>query len=358
MINYCTKCGSKMEGAYKFCPACGKKLSADTPLPPTFYLSFAVAALVLFAGPYLMNSSLIGEAPVDTQASLRADSASDISDPSDQVLDLLRRQAESAPQDKEGWRALGQEIFSRFAKSEHHPSPTLALTAIDAFSQVLKLDPNDTQATLALADISFAQQAFTKSAEFYGKYLALNPNDLAAKSKHASSLTFLGKFDQAVSELKEVLAKQPNDFHALAYLAITYAQMGKREEAMRTGNKAIEAAPTQEAKERFRGFLDSIANDEKAESSAPQANTTQEKISSVIQSNPIAGPKFINVKELGKGEFSVSMKDFPMDKMPPFAKQKFLDGLKQQLAGQKDLKRLQFVDAATGANMDELRLGE
>ena len=75
------------------------------------------------------------------------------------------------------------------------------LEAIDALRAILRIDAKDRYALVNLADISFQQQIFNKSVEYYEKYLALAPEDSNARARYGSSLSFLGKHDQAVASI-------------------------------------------------------------------------------------------------------------------------------------------------------------
>jgi tetratricopeptide (TPR) repeat protein len=239
---------------------------------------------------------------------------------------------------------------------------------------VLKLKPDDANALIAMADISFNQQVFNKAADYYARYLGVQPNDNDARARYASALSFSGKFDDAIKELKGVLKKDPKNFHASAYLAITYAQMGKQPEAITAGEQALTLAPNEEARARFTNFLDEVKRPTKPAAQgepAPDAanvrgNTTAalsqgaaaasasggaaEALANVVRANSVAGPKFVEAKDQGQGVIALYFREFPMEGMPPFVKDKFVNGIKLK-AMDLNVSTLLFIDKDSGAEM-------
>lgn len=246
----------------------------------------------------------------------------------DPELVALGKAAKEKPLDLALQKQYAGRLIEKIKTSEQLP-PALIFETIDSLGTILKIDPNDRDALIAMADISFDQQAFSKASEFYKQYLELEKNDHNARARYASSLTFMGQFEEALSELNKVLKAEPENFHARAYMAITYAQMGKHPEAREMGQKALALAPSDEAKERFRQFLDSLDR-EAAGSEAPKRGNLShfDTIVETVKNNPVAGPKFVDHYISTSGDLVLLVRDFPMDKMPPFVKDKFLNGIK------------------------------
>lgn len=284
-----------------------------------------------------LNDSLLGKPPVKKfEASLE----DNITDP---VLDALRKAAETSPNEIAAWRALANTLKLKIQNSGGEDRG-LILEAIDVYSNVLKLAPEDSEALLSLADLSFDERVFDKSKEFYVRYLTKNPDDHSARAKYGSTLTFLGELDQAEKELRTVIKKEPKSFHAHAYLAIALSEKGDLKEAKKIGDIALELAPKPEARERLAAFLQSLA-------------TPQDPLSLFYQKlkqNPVAGPKFQG-GELANKTLKLSFKDFPMSNMPPFAKEKFFNSIKQ-LMPKNTAAKVEFIDLETGKVMESLAL--
>lgn len=285
----------------------------------------------------------------------------------------MRKEVEAAPNDLSKLRIYAGMLGDKLRANRDAPQE-LVFEEIDALSRILNAEPNDPGALVMMADVSFDQKAFTKAADFYQRYLKLEPEDLGARARYASTLTFLGNYQESITELNAVLKKDPKNFPAMAYLAITYAQSGDFPKAKELGNSALKVAPSEDARARFSAFVQSL--DEGAEQASPaRGNTTQQQPSagsapgaepktgikgfvSAVRSNPVAGPKFDSYETGKNGTLKLLFRNFPMQGMPPFAKEKFFANLKKAAAdaGVSDVQQILFVDADTGAEMASLPL--
>jgi tetratricopeptide (TPR) repeat protein len=273
----------------------------------------------------------------------------------DPELNPLRKAAEANPDSLPALRSFADALVNKIRSSEK-PQTELLFEAMEVLSKILSINPQEPQALLALADISFNQQVFDKSVGYYERYLKLAPGDHAVRARMASGLTFLGKADEALKELKSILSEDPKNFHALAYTSITYAQMGNKKEATTWGEKAVAAAPTEEAKARFGEFLSSVKGGLQNQTSAPTqaASSPYAAFETYIRTNPIAGPKYVRM-EATSSVISLYFKEFPMSAMPDFAKQKFMGGIKAKLAELSlKINQVRFLDAEAGTTLDVL----
>ncbi len=101
-----------------------------------------------------------------------------------------------------------------------------------------------------------------------------------------------------------------------------------------------------------------------ASSGVPQAggqNTDfHGEIERMVRNIPFAGPKVQSVKWPDKLKATVLMDNFPMDKMPPFAKQMFESDLKNGIKNAKTDHRIkgtvvvEIADTASGAVMERV----
>jgi cytochrome c-type biogenesis protein CcmH/NrfG len=294
-------------------------------------------------------------------------------DDSDPQIVALRKELEANPEDLTKLRIFAGVLGDKIRK-ERPASQTVAFEAIDVLGRILHLVPNDPEALVLMADVSFEQQAFTKALEFYERYLKLEPDDLGARSRYASTLTFMSRFDDAINELNRVLAKEPKNFPALAYVAITYHQKGDVKKARQFGEKALQLAPSEEARARFAGFIKMLneaeagggnkspvaavsASNKSFEEVAPIQKGV-EGVVAAVRANPVAGPKFVTHEVSPKGVLKLTFKDFPMQMMPPFAKEKFFANVRKSVeaASAEELAKIEFVDLATGSTMESLTL--
>ncbi len=373
----CARCGVANSAGAKFCSACGRSLFVKSLSQILLGLSGRQAVTLLstvalaFGSAYGLQSYNhfrrgVEKPTEDYQPPANGGqppaghpgSAAPVKD--DPELAALRAAAEKEPQDLKKLRAFAGGLADRLRSNPEAP-PQLAFDAIDTLSRILQVLPEDAESLVMMADVSFDQRAFNKALEFYQRYLKLQPDDAGARARYASTLTFLGKYDESIRELDGILEKDPKNFPAMAYLAITYAQQGKMDKAKELGATALSIAPTDEARARFSAFVTSLDSAEikgPAEE-APRGQTAPRGVPliiSAIQNNPIAGQKFVRFEDKDPAVLRLYFKDFPMQAMPPFAKEKFYSGIRAKVkeAQLATLKEIQFLDADSGLELDKL----
>jgi tetratricopeptide (TPR) repeat protein len=312
---------------------------------PRHIATVLATAAVVFGFAWSAQKKLAGEKPTGHFQSMAEPPSASLSP----ELKKLVEAARSRPDDLAGWKILTGALV-RELQSAERPSTEIIFESMDALTNVLRLNPKDPDALIAFADLSFNQQVFDKAIGLYERYLTEQPEDLSARSRYASSLAFVQRYPDAVKELRAVLTKDPANFHAAAYLAITYAQMGEKSEALATGERALTLAPSDEARARFSDFLKTVKSDPPSEPAA--LRKAEPAVVQFLKNNPIAGPKFDRFEERG-GELKVFFRDFPMEQMPPFAKDKFLGGVKGAAQG---LSSVVFIDASSGKQLERLDL--
>jgi hypothetical protein len=80
----------------------------------------------------------------------------------------------------------------------------------------------------------------------------------------------------------------------------------------------------------------------------------------VVRTMPVAGTKVATVQWPSELKAKVTMNNFPMDKMPPFAKEKFLSDLKSGVATAKKKFKISgkvevdLVDGGSGRVMESV----
>jgi tetratricopeptide (TPR) repeat protein len=362
-FKFCPRCGTSLSDNARFCAQCGCNIAEfkpRTPLSARALTIIGATSVVLFTVAWYSQAALTGTAP--TEKFKGADSSPQAAAELDAELKRLKEVAEKTPKEKAGWVAYAQALGMRL--SEKGAPRELVFEAIGALRQILDIDPNDKDALLTMAEISFQQQAFAKSAEFYEKYLSLVPEDIDIRARYASSLSFVGKFDESLKELERVLTVKPTHFHALAYSAVTYAEMGNRAKAKEVGARALKSAPNEEAKARFSDFLESL---DKPESDAPKGDSHQHAAPSKefdgvtqavvdhVKGNPVAGKKFVDAKLSSPDTLVISLDNFPMSAMPPFVKQKFVNGIKEKaFVVSSPLKKVVIFDSSTQAEIETI----
>jgi len=349
----------------RFCPSCGKRLVARS---GKFPAALGIAALVLFGVGFGLQSFLI---PAKPAQSVKQDSEPAVAPgPEDPQVAVLREQLEKDPQNLEKLKMLAGILGDKLRQNPETSSAAV-FESIDILSRILAMEPNDPDALLMMADVSFDQKAFTKAKEFYERFLKIEPTDQGARTRYASTLTFLGDFDKSISELNSVLKQDPKNFPAMAYLSITYAQQGDIPKAKELGSAALLVAPSDEAKARFSAFMTSLDGQAAQSTSPSRGNVVSAPADSApvlpgvegfvakVKANPVAGPKFVGHEEV-KGDLRLTFKDFPMAQMPPFAKEKFFGSLKKAAEEAKisSVKTISFIDLASGTSMEQITLAK
>jgi len=379
-LSFCTNCGAALtaHAGARFCGMCGAGISASETLAPSKMKSRQIfmimgLALLVFIPVVFFTQWKTGVIPTDsvTQSMKANEEPFALPDKYRAVQDA----AIKAPTDIKAQNEYAAVLVELLRESEQ-PAQGLILEAVEQLSRILAINPLEPDALLSLADISFNQQIFSKAAELYQRFLALRPNDDDVRTRLGSSLMFQGEFDRSIEQQKMVLAKNPKNFQAQAYFAVALGQKGEIAEARKAGKKALELAPNEEAKTRLTMFMESLdkkkegetaANKEAKSNLAPSAPQGRQETGAVVpenktagqssgilenalRNNPVAGRKVASVKISGSIA-TVSMIDFPMQAMPPFAKTKFYSSL-TEAAKSNDVKTIVFVDSKTGAELE------
>jgi cytochrome c-type biogenesis protein CcmH/NrfG len=362
-ITACGRCGGSIQESWRFCPACGRRVAT---VVRRFVSVMAAVAVVLFGAGYGLQSYLTPPHKMTTperhSESTQPDASLD-----DPQINALRADIEKDPQNLEKLKMLAGMLGDRIRENPA-ASQGVVFEAIDVLSRILTIAPNDPGGLVMMADVSFDQRAFTKSKDFYERYLKIEPNNLGARARYASTLTFLGEYENAISQLDTVLKTDPKNFPAMAYLAITYAQKGEVAKAKEVGTKALSLAPSEEARTRFSSFMSALDQGGAQGVSPSLGNVAAQPVGfggvegfiAKVKANPVAGPKLVAHEDSKNGDLKLVFKDFPMDKMPPFAKEKFFGSLKQAAEAAKldKIATISFVDVASGATMDQISLAQ
>ena len=252
----CIHCSHPLPADARFCPQCGRS-QAVRPRPPLKLTPRAIAAIAaaaaaLWAGAWFGSASLAGVKPARHFEDEQTQSI-----PASDEIASLRKVARAAPQSIPAGKALASALMLQL---QHAPSPDAQhiFDLIDALAHVLRLDPKDAEALLAMADLSYDRQVYDKAASYYARYLDVAPDNPDARARYASTLAYGGNFSDAQRELESVLAKNPEHFVALAYLAVTLAQLGEREKSLAAGERALKLAPEGEARTQLADFVERV----------------------------------------------------------------------------------------------------
>jgi hypothetical protein len=330
---------------------------------PKILILLALAGTFI-ALPYYLQNSISGQKPeveYDTYVKDQNRTAN-----FDENLTQLASAAEAAPKDAVAWKKFANALAAKIYAPEPGNNSTqgLVIELIDALRHILDLEPNDPETLLSMANINYNFQVFDKAAEYFDQYLKINKTDHLSRATFGSALSFLGRFDDAEKELIYVTAQEPTFFLARANLAISYALAGNKEKANKAATEALPYAKDEDTRSKFKGFLNDILNPKKP-TEAVEAGPLPQKpadpllsgIDADIRNNPIAGPKFVYAK-IDKEALILNFANFPMAAMPPFAKEKFFNSIKESIERNKltQIKMVKFLDHGTNEMMESFDL--
>ncbi len=318
-------------------------------------------------------------------------------------IDKIEKEAQSKPNDTAAWNKLGAVTMraamfdqSYYAKAE------------DAYGHVLKLEPDDLDALRGIGDIDYDKQHYDEAIAAYEHFLKKKPDDPEVRTDLGTMYLYTGNADQAVVQYKKALASKPDFFQAYYNMGIAYAKEDKIPEAKTAFDKSLKLAPDDTARAQVKDLIAKLSGKPgaastqlaSAETSAvpapapspaavasasgaspspsaaspaatpsgastplakPSTENFQRAIEKMVHDLPIAGPKVSSVQWPDKLKAKVMMDKFPMDQMPPFAKNKFITDLKLGIdSAKKDNQisakvELDIVDSASGRVMETVK---
>ena len=286
-----------------------------------------------------------------------------------ELLSKIEAAARANAGDITAWNRFG-EVSLRAAAFD----PSYYAKATEAYSHVLKLDPDNLDALRGIGNIDFDQRNYDQAIAAYEHYLNARPDDPDVRTDLATMYLTTGNADQAIAQYKKVLASHPTFFEAQFNLGIAYGQMGDPVASRNTFQQALKLAPDAASRDRVNQMLASLNTQQTASGATPPANSSAEAsaaggaapatfqgaLEQMLRDLPIAGPKVQSVQWPAEQKARVLMDNFPMDQMPPFATAKFLSDLKSGIDQVKQTHKVSgavevdICDAASGRVMQSV----
>ena len=332
-------------------------------------------------------------------------------------IDKIEKEAQSKPKDLAAWDKLGA-VSMRAAMFDQ----TYYGRAEEAYGHVLKQDPDNLEALRGIGDIDYDKQHYDEAIAAYEHYLKKKPDDPEVRTDLGTMYLYTGNADQAIVQYKKAAAAKPGFFQAYYNMGIAYAQENKTTEAAAAFKQAMALAPDDTAKKQVTDLIAKLngatsvtmagastqgssqaaspaasaaaqasknaasspgaqstaaaessaaakstvaaaSSAEAAPSAAASAGTGKDfhgAIEQMVRGIPFAGPKVGSVQWPEQLKAKVLMDHFPMDEMPPFAKNKFLTDLKAGIDTAKkdnDISapvEVDLVDSASGRVMESI----
>jgi len=391
-MRFCPECGAPVVAGAKFCVECGQQLSqaqaaADAQHQEAgarFHISPAFAAVfvgILVVG--LAAAYLIGRGGKEPQLASTTNTGAgpqnlppghpklELPAEARKLIDDLRHKAEASPNDVATWNKLGDVLFraSQF-------DATFLRESIDAYGHVLKIDPDNLDALRGMGNVNYDRGTYDQAIAAYEHYLKKKPDDPEVRTDLGTMYLYTHNADQAIVQYKKVLAQKPDFFEAYFNMGMAYTRLNDPAKARDAFDRALKLAPDEQTRNNIKEAIARAtgaappAASEQAAASEPAtgastaagapASTFEGAIENMVRGLDIMGPKVTSVEWPSKRKALVLLDQFPMDQMPPFAKKKFLDNIKNGIAKAKtDYKvdgpvELDIADAATRKTMETL----
>ena len=289
-------------------------------------------------------------------------------------IDKVEKAANDKPNDIDAWVKLGTVTMraALFDQSYYQK-------ASNAYAHVLKLNPENLDALRGIGDIDYDEQHYDEAAAAYEHYLKRKPNDPEVITDLGTMYLYTNNPDQAIVQYKKAIAIKPDMFQPYYNVGVAYGEQGDKGDAAIAFTKAISLAPDDDrrnqAKEAFTKYTGMSADQAaKVASTLPASNgasagaaasskpggTFHSAFEEMIRNIPFAGPKVSTVNWTENRKAMVMMDHFPMDQMPPFAKDKFLGDLKAGIDSAKaanhvtEKVEVDIVDAQSGRVMQSV----
>lgn len=189
-------------------------------------------------------------------------------------------------------------------------------------TNITKLTSTETNPDLQQATDAFDNKDFKNAIKFYEKYLEKNPKDLKARTDLALAYLQISEAETAIKILEENKIEQENFFPTLLSLALAHKVMGENEKSLFHAELALKNAPDEKGASVAKSFISSIKSQE----------LSTDKVAALrfyIESHPILSSKLLEISWEDPLNAKVILEDFPINQMPPFAKEKLISKLKE-----------------------------
>ncbi len=387
---FCVECGRPLDKAAAAAgpsePSGAEQTARMMPLTAAFVgvfigitvVGLAAAAWIMLRPPDIVRSNAATSPPPNAAASGESANASggagelpaghpkiELPTEARSFIDKVEKDAESKPNDVAAWNRYGAVAMraamfdaSYYAKAE------------EAYAHVLRLQPDNLDALRGIGDIDYDHQKYDQAIAAYEHFLKLKPDDPEVRTDLGTMYLYTGNADQAIVQYGKVTTEKPDFFQAYYNMGIAYAQENKQSDAAASLNTALKLAPDDNTKSQVRELLAKLSGAPRA--SAPGAAAAGAAASSspsgsfhgaieqMVRGLPIAGPKVGSVQWASDTKARVTFDNFPMDQMPPFAKDKFMSDLKAGIDSAKKSHNVSapvevdLVDRSTGNVMQSV----
>ena len=231
--------------------------------------------------------------------------------------------------------------------------PTLTVT-------FCSLTPTISKRCAKLGNLNYYRQKYDQAIAAYEHYLKHKPDDLDVQTDLGTMYLYTGNADQAIKRYQKALSIRPNAFEPYYNLGVAYAALNNNAQARASLQQAIKYAPDQHSENAGQRFAREDGRCRRREAgcvigpvrwrrrpcrgSGGAGRFLRRADRGDGTGLAVCGTEGGGVKWTSKNKATVLMNNFPMEAMPPFARQKFLGDLADGIQGsQEDLSRRRTV---------------
>lgn len=316
---FCPSCGTPREAGARFCHSCGTEFAASGESQREFY---AVAAMVLLLSALVyLYVDKVHDPHFEDGHAHHAHDGHDHGPTDNLRMKELKAAAESG-------NAVDLIRLAEYQIERSMEEPPYMRQAADSLEKVVAQYPTHAYSLRLLGNIYFQLKEPELSSKNYLRYLRLKPTDANALTDLGTQYLAMGQTETAIESYQHALKVFPNLYHAQFNLSVAYTELGDEEKAAQAKAAADEIerrvgkimAPVPEVPRLPEGVA------------APEPVTGPfTALRTYFAEHPIIGPKMVdfNIKD---NHATLVLNNFPMEQMPPFAREKFDNNVKAQLA--------------------------
>ncbi len=327
---FCSGCSSAREEGAKYCHQCGLAFGNPFEFWVVAFIVVALSGLVFLYADRFHNPHMEGGPAHDHAGHDHAH------EPHDNVrMQALKKAAQ-------GDTAVDLLNLAEYQIESSSDQPIYLRQAAESLERLVAIHPEHAYSLRLLGNIYFQLKDPEAAAKFYLRYLRLVPGDANALTDLGTQYLALGKVETAIESYNHALKLFPDLYHAQFNLSVAYTELGDEAQAQaaRDAANAIERrvgkvmAPIPEVARLPEG------------AAAPPTAGPFDGLRAYFAGHPIIGPKMVDFT-VQENRAELVLNNFPMEQMPPFAREKFDTNVKAQLASLTGAE-LTIRDAAAG----------
>jgi cytochrome c-type biogenesis protein CcmH/NrfG len=377
---FCSQCGVEARPDASYCVACGTALGGGGRPAPAARVAPAGADATRRFAPLIVVAILVGicglavgigyrSQPAPNQPLARGGTAASAPGAIDgaqqlpgdhpplevpenvrQVIARMEALATEQPDDLEAWKQLA---FVQYRAGQF--DKTYLDAAEKSYRHVLTRDEDDLDALRGLGNVAYDRNDPAKALDYYRQFLLIEPGNKEVRTDMATMLLAAQQPEEAIRAYQGVLQEDPTFFQAQFNLAIAYRAAGQGDLALAALQRAKEVAPDDDSRQRVETLLAHVQSGGAA-AAAPQGSL-RDAVEAVFRSHPIVGPRIDAFRWESDRRARVTLREFPMQGMPPMVREKFVERL---TSGIRDSKKrfdsteplaIDIVDAGSGDTM-------